>query len=143
MSAVPLTRITPESAHSDESPLFPAPTQQTKFTVTVQLDGFPVTVEFTGNGKKLKEVIAGLKQAGATPPPVRSFGGGGFKKEDNRVEPAYDGNGDPICPVHHRKLNKRESNGSAFYSCPAKGDATKGEKVNANGWCDIRFKRPQ
>lgn len=142
MSNVPLTRITPEAAENDKAPLFTnGAAPATKFTVSVQMDGFPVTVEFTGNSRKLQEVIGALKTAGATPPPVKSFGGGGFKKPDDRTEPAYDGNGDPICPVHGKRLSIRDWNGQQFYSCPAKAAA--GEKASPKGYCDIRFKRPQ
>lgn len=117
-------------------------TQQTEFTITAHLDGFPVAVKFVGTGKRLKEVIAGLKSAGATPPPVRSFSGGGSfgKKGEDRTKPAYDGDGLEICPVHKKRLSKREWNGSTFWSCPAK--AAEGEKASAKGYCDIRFERP-
>jgi hypothetical protein len=116
--------------------------KETDFEVTAHLDGFPVTVKFTGNGRKLKEVIAGLKQSGAVPPPIRSFGGGGFggKKPDDRTKVAFDEGGREICPLHKKPLSKREWNGSFFWSCPAK--AAEGEKASPKGYCDIRFERP-
>jgi hypothetical protein len=100
--------------------------KETEFEVTAHLDGFPVTVKFTGNGRKLKEVIAGLKQSGAVPPPIRSFGGGGFggKKPDDRTKVAFDEGGREICPLHKKPLSKREWNGSFFWSCPAKADSS-------------------
>lgn len=137
-----LTKITAEAAEQETEPLFEAPKPTSKFTITVQMDGFPVTVEFTGNSKRLKEVIAGLKSAGATPPPVKTFGGGGFgKKQDTLTEPAYDAHGNEVCPIHGTKVKEYKFNdGRTIKGCPSKGTGAEGEKLNDRGYCSLRFR---
>jgi hypothetical protein len=140
MTAPNLTRITAQAAAQDKEPLFAAPAAETKFTVSVQMEGFPVTVEFTGNSKKLKAVLAGLKSAGATPPPVKSFGGG-FGKRDDTVEPAYDASGKEICPIHGKHVREYKTrDGRTFKGCPSPSTGAAGEKINERGYCSLRFK---
>jgi hypothetical protein len=117
-------------------------TPETKFSISIQLDGFPVTVEFMGNAKKLREVVTILKNSGATPPPVRSFGGGGsFGKKDNLTDPAFDGDGQEICPIHKKPVRSYTTkDGRTFKGCPSSSTGAAGETLNDRGYCSLRFR---
>jgi hypothetical protein len=57
---------------------------------------------------------------------------GATRKPAQRVEPAYDTNGDPICPTHRKPL----SEGRYGLYCPSKAQ---GEHANDKGYCSLRF----
>jgi hypothetical protein len=50
------------------------------------------------------------------------------------VDPEYDNNGDPCCPVHHRPLKQ----GTYGSYCSARAAA--GESANEKGYCSLKFK---
>lgn len=76
-----------------------------------------------------------LKREGWTgaPQPAASVAGNG-KRKATYVDPEYDRNGDPICPVHGKVLKQ----GDYGLYCSAK--AKEGEEANAKGYCALKFK---
>ena len=81
-----------------------------------------------------------LQREGWSAPTVAANGPGRTFKGNPKVEyvdPAYDGDGQPMCPVHKRAL----SDGKWGPFCSAKADPNKGEETNERGYCAIRFKR--
>lgn len=114
---------------------------ESEFTISVSMDGFPVAIKFTGDAKRLRAVIDALKASGATPPPVRTFGGGNFQRKDTRVDPAFNDAGKEICPVHRKLLQTRTTqDGRSFKSCSSKATGAEGEKINDRGYCALSFK---
>ena|SRR5215475_10027349 len=86
-----------------------------KFTITLQLEGFPVAVEVAGGADKLLAVIDRLRDIGAEPPTAsRKLTGTDAKSEDA-----------PSCSIHG-KMKK----GAHGYFCP--------RKLDDGSWCRSR-----
>lgn len=85
----------------------PAPTDA-KFTITVSIDGFPVTVEVEGKADSLRAMIDRLKAIGAEPP----------QSSTPAPEPAK--KAAPVCPVHRTPMKASKKPGSWF--CPRQTD---------------------
>lgn len=79
------------------------------FTISVELDGFPVTVEAEGKAENLRAIVDRLKAIGATPPAKTASAPASAK-------PA----GVPVCPVHNAPMKASQKPGSFF--CPKKTD---------------------
>jgi hypothetical protein len=57
------------------------------------------------------------------------------KTKAQYVDPIYDGNGDPCCPVHRKPL--AEGRYGPYCQCKAKD----GEAANDKGYCNLKFKQ--
>jgi hypothetical protein len=105
-----------------------APPTRQELTITVKatIDGFPVDVCFSGSIDQLLGVTKRLREMGAAPtvaaPPTR--------KAAERVQPTYNGAGEPCCPKHNRTLKE----GQYGLYCSAKDDTTE------RGYCALEFK---
>lgn len=75
------------------------------FTISVELDGFPVTVEADGKAENLRAIVDRLKAIGATPPAKAASAPASAK-------PA----GVPVCPVHNAPMKASRKPGSYFCS---------------------------
>jgi hypothetical protein len=84
-----------------------ATTKPAHFTISVELDGFPVTVEAEGRAENLRALVDRLKAIGATPP---------VKGASAPTKPA----GIPVCPVHNTPMKASRKPGSYF--CPKQTD---------------------
>jgi hypothetical protein len=111
--------------------------RQANITIEAAPDGLHVRVEYTGALATIPAAIERLRAAGvlelvsaSRPAPAAPQGG---KAKAQRVEPAYDGNGDPICPVHRKPLS--EGRYGLYCSAKARGD----EAASQNGYCSLRF----
>jgi hypothetical protein len=69
-------------------------------------------------------------------PALSTVGTNGAKTKGQWVDPEYDQNGDPRCPVHHKTLKQ----GTYGSYCPAKADTAKGEAASDKGYCSLKFK---
>lgn len=77
------------------------------FTISAELDGFPVTVEIEGKAENLRLLIDRLKTIGAQPPQ---------KAATVPAKPA----GVPLCPLHNTPMKASRKPGS--YYCPRQTD---------------------
>ena len=73
------------------------------FSISFELDGFPVVAEVEGKADSLKAMIERMKTIGAVPPQ---------KADVTDAKP----NGAPVCPVHHTPMKASRKPGSYF--CP-------------------------
>lgn len=110
--------------------------QELHMVVKAQLNGFPIELAFAGGIDQLPAITKRLRELGAEAPSIPRAGNW-QKPKAELTQPAYDGDGDAICPVHRRKIVTREWEGRTFRCCPAK--ATGDEKTNKNGYCALRF----
>ena len=77
------------------------------FSITFELDGFPVVAEVEGKADSLKAMIERMKAIGAVPPQKAAVA-------------AEKPNGAPDCPVHHTPMKASRKPGK-FY-CAKKAD---------------------
>jgi len=84
-----------------------SPAKPAHFTISAELDGFPVTIEIEGKADGLKAIIDRLKAIGAAPPQ---------KAATAPAKPA----GTPVCPIHHTPMKASRKPGSYF--CPKRTD---------------------
>lgn len=82
------------------------PTPAARFTVTCQLDGFPVEVSIEGKADNLRAMIERLKAIGAEPPAAQA--------EMKPVKQL------PLCPAHGTPMKPSRKPGSYF--CPRRDD---------------------
>jgi len=95
--------------HSEAiKPVADAQTKPASFTITAELEGFPVVIEVEGKADALKQMIDRLKAIGAVPPASRP----GAKPEAR--------SGAPICPIHNSPMKASRKPGK-FY-CARKAD---------------------
>jgi len=80
-----------------------AATKPARFTITAELDGFPVSVETEGKADSLRAIVDRLKAIGAIPPQKAAI---------VSAKPA----GAPVCPVHNTPMKASRKPGSYF--CP-------------------------
>ena len=59
--------------------------------------------------------------------------GGAPRKPAQRVEPIYQPDGTPCCPVHHKPLTEGQ------YGLFCKSKAQPGDVQNDKGYCSLRF----
>jgi len=109
--------------------------------IHVAFQGIPVDLQVSDKKiGQLEELIAGLLKRGWTAPPQPQRGGFGGRP-DTRVDPAYDDQGNEICPIHKVKIRAYKTHdGREFKGCPSKGTGAQGEKLNQRGYCEFRFK---
>lgn len=133
MSAPNITRQQVDAA----APLdFPAKPQRQELTITVTatVDGFPVELCYTGSIDQLLAVTKRLRELGAEPvsappaPPAQPE-----RRAAKRTQAAYNDDGDPVCPVHNRKLVE----GQYGLYCTAKAAA--GDVSDKKGYCGLKF----
>lgn len=77
-----------------------------------------------------------LKREGWAAPTPATNGSGltpKGKPKSEHVEPEYNSNGDPICPVHKKVLKQ----GNYGLYCPSKAT---GDDANDKGYCRLKFK---
>jgi hypothetical protein len=107
------------------------PRQELTLTVHATIDGFPTEVCFSGSIDQLLDVTKRLRALGASPTIAPAAPAAApARKPAQRVEPAYDGNGEPCCPKHNRALKE----GQYGLYCSAKDDSTE------RGFCSLKFK---
>lgn len=85
-----------------------SPAKLAHFTISAELDGFPVTIEIEGKADGLRAVIERLKAIGAAPPKL--------SRQNDDIKPA----GAPVCPIHHTPMKASRKPGSFF--CPKRTD---------------------
>lgn len=96
-------------------------------------DGSHIRCEYTGTLASIPAAVKRLMDAGLVDL-VRSHSaapaaGQARTPKAERVTPAYNADGDPCCPKHHKVLNE----GRWGLYCPAKDDTT------ARGYCSLKF----
>ncbi len=79
-----------------------------RFTITVTIDGFPVSVEVEGKADTLRAMIDRLKAIGAEPP------------TSARPEPTKAA-GVPVCPIHNAPMKPSRKPGK-FYCAKKVGE---------------------
>ena len=84
-----------------------AVTKPARFTITAEVDGFPVAIEIEGKADALRSMIDRLKTIGAQPPQ---------KVATASAKPA----GVPVCSIHHTPMKASRKPGSYF--CPRQMD---------------------
>lgn len=85
----------------------PVATKLPHFSITFELDGFPIVAEVEGKADSLKAIIERMKAIGAVPP------------QKAAVADAKPG-GAPVCPVHHAPMKASRKPGK-FY-CAKKAE---------------------
>jgi hypothetical protein len=86
----------------------PAPeAKPARFTISAELDGFPVSIEIEGKADALKALVERLKVIGAQPPQARPTAQPGVQNA-------------PRCPVHNKLMKPSRKPGSFF--CPGRNE---------------------
>lgn len=109
-------------------------------TIHLAYQGVPVDLQVSDKKiGQIEQLITGLLSRGWTAPPQPR---GGFGGKDMRVDPAYDEEGNEVCPVHRVKVRTYEGKDGRppFKGCPSKATGASGEKINDRGYCILRFK---
>lgn len=91
----------------------PAPT----FTIGAVLDGFPITVQFSGNANQLVATVARLREIGAVPPTAATHAAAEKAREA------------PVCPFHGPMKESAKAPGTWY--CPS--------KMGDGSYCKERF----
>lgn len=101
-------------------------------SIKARVNGFDCELSFDGAIDQLQALTRRLAELGAEP---ASAPAGKITKTERapRVQPRYDGDGDPCCPVHNRKLS--EGQYGLYCSAKAKGD----EVADKRGYCGLKF----
>jgi hypothetical protein len=110
--------------------------QELTITIHATIDGFSTEICFRGALDQLEAITRRLRDLGASPAGVHQLAPAAAapaRKAAQRATPAYDGDGQPMCPVHRKPL----SEGRFGLFCPAK--AKPGEEQNDKGYCSLRF----
>jgi hypothetical protein len=114
-----------------------AETRRANITIEAAPDGLHIRVEYTAELASIPAAVERLKglgildlvQASRAPAPATN----GTKPRAPRVQPTYDGNGDPCCPVHRKPL----AEGRYGLFCPSR--ASGNEAANDKGYCNLKF----
>jgi len=109
-----MTTTMPSRAAIDRAEPLDFPDRRPKaepLTITVHavVAGFATELCFTGSIDQLPALAARLVALGATPtskPATHTAPLNGSKPKAERVTPAYDGDGQPICPTHKKALKE-------------------------------------
>lgn len=138
-----MTTTLPTRAEIDAAPPldFGQPkAQKRRRAVTVQMCYHGALVSFSFDAEtnitrhEIEQSIDTLLKAdGWSAIPTPQAAANGAKKAAERREPAYNDNGEAICPVHRKPLKQ----GQYGWYCSAK--AKEGEAANDKGYCSIRF----
>lgn len=108
--------------------------------IHVAYQGVPIDINVTAARDQIEKTVQNLLGNGWTAPPQPARGGFGGRP-DTRVEADKDATGNEICPVHKTKIRTyKTKDGREFKGCPSKATGAQGEKINQNGFCDLRFK---
>lgn len=75
-----------------------------RFTITAEVEGFPVSIEVEGKAEALRAMIDRLKAIGAHPPQGKASGAQGAAA------------GVPVCPVHNLTMKPSRKPGGYFCS---------------------------
>jgi hypothetical protein len=121
--------------------------QELTITIHATIGGFDTEICFSGQLDQLEAITRRLRDLGASPAGVHQLApaaapaqqaslnaanGHINRKPAERMTQAYDGAGQPMCPVHHKPLTE----GRYGLYCPSRAD---GEHANQKGYCNIRF----
>lgn len=109
------------------------PRQELTIAIRCRVEGFETEITFNGDIDQLKRVAAKLAALGIEPASSAPAAPQPERKAAKRVQPAYDGDGEPCCPVHKRKL----SEGQYGLYCSAKAAA--GDVSDKRGYCGLKF----
>lgn len=113
----------------NQAPRAGQPEKPTTIKITVAPDGISVTAEYVGTLSSIPQAIERLKAAGVLdlvkPLPISAA-----RAKKTKIEPVYNGAGDPTCPKHTGRALKE---GKFGLYCPARDDGTE------RGFCDIKF----
>lgn len=121
--------ITANDAERGEPLTFPTPKPagaQPTFTVSCTVNGFPVTVQFQGDAKKLLATIDRLREIGAEAPAAAQPASVSHEQE-------YTPDGRPICKRHGAPMKKRERQGDTWFS-HAVAEDDKGNPIYCKGY---------
>ena len=110
----------------------PRSERQANITISGELNGLVVEVEFTAPISSIPAAIdrlraIGLSAATRTMAPAPAAAP---KGKSTKVQPIYDGSGDPCCPKH---TSTKLREGKFGLYCPAKDDSTE------RGYCALKF----
>jgi hypothetical protein len=108
-------------------------TQELTIAITCRVEGYETEITFSGDIDQLKRIATKLAALGIEPTAPHTAPLNGENKPSKRVQPAYDGDGQPICPVHGKPLS--EGRYGLFCPSKAKGD----EAANDKGYCSLKF----
>lgn len=128
----------------DRKPALPAPPKpypSRVFSTQIEHGGFTFTLSYNNlTLDALEDLVREFQARGYTA--VKPAKAGGFgQRPDNRIDPAFDGAGNEICPMHRVALRTYTTkDGRSFKGCPSRGTGVAGEKINDKGYCDLRFK---
>jgi hypothetical protein len=109
--------------------------QELTITIHATIGGFDTEICFSGQLDQLEAITRRLRDLGASPAGVHQLAPAAAapaRKPNTGITPAYDGAGQPMCPVHHKPLTE----GRYGLYCPSRAD---GEHANQKGYCNIRF----
>src|SRR5262249_38684855 len=107
--------------------------QDLTIAIKCRVDGYETEITFSGDVDQLKRIAAKLAALGIEPTAPHAAPLNGDKKSTKKVQPAYDGDGQPICPVHRKPLTE----GRYGLYCPAR--TKDGEQANTKGYCSLAF----
>lgn len=124
-----------------ERPKATPPPSNNSAIIHVSFQGIPVDLQVSDKKiGQIEQLITGLLQRGWAAPPLPKTGGFGGRPDD-RVDPAFDDQGNEICPVHKVKIREyKTADGRTFKGCPSKKTGAPGEKLNQRDYCSFRFK---
>ena len=105
--------------------------KQANIKISGELNGLAVEVEFTAPISGIPAAIEKLRAIGLSSAPrtMAPTAAPAPKGKSTKVQPLYDGSGDPCCPKHKRALKT----GQYGLYCPAKDDTTE------RGFCNLKF----
>ncbi len=110
--------------------------QELTITIHARIGGFDTEICFSGHLDQLETLTRKLVQLGASPAGVHQVSpaaGPAARKAAERVEPIYQPDGTPCCPVHKRPLTEGQ------YGLYCKSKAQPGDVQNDKGYCSLKF----
>lgn len=108
---------------------FDKPLATVPIKVAARLDGWPVVVELEIAPARLGAALAKLAGLGFTPDAPTAAPAAPQRTKRQTVEPAYDEQGEPLCPKHNKPLRQ----GQYGLYCPSKDD------TQPRGYCGLKF----
>jgi len=128
----------PTKAQVDAAPPLdfdqPRSERQANIQIEASSAGLVVRVEFTGPIAGIPAAVERLKAAGILELVEKSRPAApATKPKVEKVQPIYDGDGSPMCPVHKRPLS--EGQYGLYCSAKAKGD----QVADKRGYCGLKF----
>jgi len=104
--------------------------QDLTITISCTIGGFLTEVCFSGQLDQLEAITRRLRDLGASPAGVHQVSPAAAaptRKAGEKVTPLYNGDGEPMCPVHKRVLKQ----GKWGMYCSAKGED--------ETYCNLKF----